>query len=555
MKSSNNLYFKLIYLVLFCVFLGSASINAQTTYTSVQSGSWTSASTWDSNGIPPIDIGGTDTVNIDHRVTYGGSINIDFGATLNVNHVFSITGNITLLHPGSTLNINYGVVITVNGNISKPSGQVNFNYGRFQSCNGNYDQSLGSTNGIGTIFTENGGITRSGGSWSTDVKWCITAGGGSGLPAGTEDCALVNPPGTSCLDENVYIQIICDSDAPDTDGDGVPDFCDDDDDDDGVPDTSDICNGGDDNADVDGDGVPDYCDLDSDNDGISNDDENFGTLEVLDPSTYIEMHHDASLVTTTAAYAEINLTPDNAFNTGSAMSMAKIGLNKDFTFEFDVYLGSNDEGGGGIAFILHNDPAGQSAVGDYGPGLGAFGIIDGIALEFDTYDNGDGESFFSDDHLSIWDTDTGSYNPAGEGTWITHPTQISDGDGYYDVVIPGDLESDLWIPVVVNYNATTGVIDYYVNNFEFQALESATINGIKNDHLGGQDYAYFGWSSSTGNNPNTQSIRIKSITGDLILDSDKDTDGIPNYLDIDSDNDGIPDAKPLIQIQIAYQIL
>ena len=40
-------------------------------------------------------------------------------------------------------------------------------------------------------------------------------------------------------------------------------------DDDGVPDTADICPGGNDTLDADGDGTPDFCDTDDDNDGFS----------------------------------------------------------------------------------------------------------------------------------------------------------------------------------------------------------------------------------------------------------------------------------------------
>jgi hypothetical protein len=58
------------------------------------------------------------------------------------------------------------------------------------------------------------------------------------------------------------------SDAVDTDGDGTPDYLDDDDDNDGIPTSVEIANappGGD----TDGDGIPDHLDLDSDNDGIN----------------------------------------------------------------------------------------------------------------------------------------------------------------------------------------------------------------------------------------------------------------------------------------------
>ncbi len=57
----------------------------------------------------------------------------------------------------------------------------------------------------------------------------------------------------------------------DADGDGIPDFCEEDDDGDGVPSADD--GGGDPNVDTDGDGTPDVEDPDSDNDGIDDGDQ------------------------------------------------------------------------------------------------------------------------------------------------------------------------------------------------------------------------------------------------------------------------------------------
>lgn len=63
--------------------------------------------------------------------------------------------------------------------------------------------------------------------------------------------------------------------ALDSDGDGLPDACDDDDDNDGILDDEDNCPlTPDDSTDSDGDGVPDACDPDDDNDGIPDEDDN-----------------------------------------------------------------------------------------------------------------------------------------------------------------------------------------------------------------------------------------------------------------------------------------
>jgi hypothetical protein len=75
------------------------------------------------------------------------------------------------------------------------------------------------------------------------------------------------------------------AEAVDTDGDGTPDYLDDDSDGDGIPDR--IEAGDDDLAtppvDSDGDGIPDFRDVDSDNDGLSDGDEDLNHDGVLDP--------------------------------------------------------------------------------------------------------------------------------------------------------------------------------------------------------------------------------------------------------------------------------
>ena len=40
-----------------------------------------------------------------------------------------------------------------------------------------------------------------------------------------------------------------------------------------------------------------------------------------------------------------------------------------------------------MGFVLHNDPSGVNAVGQGGGGFGALGIQNGLAIQFDTYQN------------------------------------------------------------------------------------------------------------------------------------------------------------------------
>jgi len=285
--------------------------------------------------------------------------------------------------------------------------------------------------------------------------------------------------------------------------------------------------------DTDGDGIVNKIDIDDDNDGVSDAEENLLDLKYTNPNVFLKFHYNATWLDFYEEGIMVRLTKNRENQSGSVMSKDKISLNHDFRFEFDIKIGSNDNGADGIAFILHKDPMGQATIGTYGAGLGAQGIANGIALEFDVYNNGGGEP--ATDHMSMWDSDTGSISPTG--LWTQHPDDIS-ATGHLSIP---NIEDSVWRTVVVEYTAATSTIQYTLDGTH--TLQS--VAGIKNYFLDGEDYAYFGWSGSTGSISNDQYFRLHNIEGVTTITIDKDEDGIPNYLDLDSDNDGIPDAYNL----------
>ena len=80
----------------------------------------------------------------------------------------------------------------------------------------------------------------------------------------------------------------------------------------------------------------------------------------------------------------LTLTPDAQNQAGSAIFNDKIDLTHDFNIAFSVYFGPGQPADG-LAFVLHNDPNGADALGNGGGGLGAMGLQNGLAIEFDTY--------------------------------------------------------------------------------------------------------------------------------------------------------------------------
>ena len=81
------------------------------------------------------------------------------------------------------------------------------------------------------------------------------------------------------------------------------------------------------------------------------------------------------------------LTTDNLKQAGSVMSDKRIDLTHDFDLSFDLLMGNKANPGDGIAFVLHNDASGNDGLGANGGGLGAAGLSNGIAIQFDASQN------------------------------------------------------------------------------------------------------------------------------------------------------------------------
>lgn len=126
---------------------------------------------------------------------------------------------------------------------------------------------------------------------------------------------------------------------------------------------------------------------------------------------------------------------------GSIFFNDEVTLNEDFTVSFQSVMTGPD----GIAFVMHNDPAGASAQGGVGIGMGHTGIQNGIAVEFDTYFNGAafGNVDINDNSSVIRDTDFSATNAAGNISTQVDLDPIADlNDGTpHDITISWDADS------------------------------------------------------------------------------------------------------------------
>ena len=192
-------------------------------------------------------------------------------------------------------------------------------------------------------------------------------------------------------------------------------------------------------------------------------------------------------------YDTILLTTDTGSLRNSAMSTSEIDLTSNFTLTFNLYLGTNDAGADGITFILQNDPAGASAIGSDGEGLGAYGIKNAVAIEFDTFQN-TGE--VAGDHTSIYDPETGQQ--------LTTVSQVS------------NLEDGQWHAVTVTWNASTYTLSYTLNGVTYSINLGAN---YATTYFGGSSTVNFGFTASTGAYYNSQEVQLTSFTGKLMDES------------------------------------
>lgn len=294
-------------------------------------------------------------------------------------------------------------------------------------------------------------------------------------------------------------------------------------------------------GDIDGDGILNINDDDNDNDGITDCTENgvSGNLsDMFAINGSANQRYDDPTGTASSLPYQIQLTPNNNGQQGQLWSRGKVDFSNSFSLVYQAYLGTRTyNGADGITAVFHNDPNGILTTGIPGGGLGARGILNGIALELDTYSNGFVNNDQNDSHGMIWKSEFGSTNDGK----MTNPVNL------YGSIDGLGLKDGKWHNVSINWDVTTFTLSYTVEmgdgtiipagSFTFQSLDD-----LKNNYFGGTLQVTYGYTASTGSSRNDQRIRFADLCSDFPGVLDTDGDGIPDYLDLDSDNDGCPDS-------------
>ena len=184
----------------------------------------------------------------------------------------------------------------------------------------------------------------------------------------------------------------------------------------------------------------------------------------------------------------VTLTPDAAGKIGGVTFDDRIDFTHDFNLVLEVNLGSRNAGADGMALVIHNDPRGVEALGGGGGNLGLTGIVDGLGIEFDTFNNGFARGDIAADHTNFIDTDA-----ATAVRNVSKPFSL------------GNIEDGGWHSVIVDWDADTHTLRYW-----FDGNLAGTLNGdIVNEYLGGSSHAFLGLTGATGGAANLQQVQFK----------------------------------------------
>jgi len=183
------------------------------------------------------------------------------------------------------------------------------------------------------------------------------------------------------------------------------------------------------------------------------------------------------------------LTPDADDQAGAIFQNQTINLNNSFDFTFNVFLGCNGSNGAdGIVFVLTSNPNG---LGNQGEGMGYAGSNQpySIAVEFDTWQNGNaGDPSF--DHIGINSGGLYSHNLGGAVSALTSQGVIDDCG---------------WHTVRVVWDVNSNTFSVY---FDGVLRQQIIIPNLVGTYFGGNPIVNWGWSGATGGGSNDQQVCV-----------------------------------------------
>ncbi|WP_082331937.1 lectin-like domain-containing protein [Mangrovimonas xylaniphaga] len=172
-----------------------------------------------------------------------------------------------------------------------------------------------------------------------------------------------------------------------------------------------------------------------------------------------------------------------------------IDLTGDFEIIFDANFGDRDaDGADGMAFVMKTTA--DVEYGTPGGGLGYEGLTGTLAVEFDTWRNGNRDDI-DEDHLALM-MNGDTYHTSSNN--LIGPVVAS--------ATSGNIEDGMYHEVKISWNAATQTFRVF-----FDCEERITFEGdIVTQAFGGVSNVYFGYTGSTGASYNVQEICFKYVS-------------------------------------------
>ena len=184
------------------------------------------------------------------------------------------------------------------------------------------------------------------------------------------------------------------------------------------------------------------------------------------------------------------LTPPATYQGGAVWFQNKITLNEDLSVAGTLNLGSIDGGGAdGIAFVLQPICSG---LGDVGGGIGYLGISPSIAIEFDSWQNGDFADP-ADDHIALM----------ANGV-INHST----GSNLAGPYTFANLEDGLDHSFDIQWDAATTTLTLTFDGNPVFSYSDDIVTNI----FGGNANVFWGFTAATGAAINYQTVCIDDVS-------------------------------------------
>ncbi|MEZ4687869.1 MAG: gliding motility-associated C-terminal domain-containing protein [Bacteroidia bacterium] len=187
------------------------------------------------------------------------------------------------------------------------------------------------------------------------------------------------------------------------------------------------------------------------------------------------------------------LTPNLTSQAGSVWNLNQIDLNQPFDVYVDINLGCSNGGADGMAFVLQQV---STSVGSLGGGLGYLGIMPSIAIELDTWQNGNSNDPVFD-HIAIMSDGVNDHATANN---LAGPVGILPGNA--------DAEDCNFHDLRVTWDPVLDSMEVYVDCILVLGYSGDIVNTIFN----GNSMVFWGATAATGAATNRHQMCLDYIS-------------------------------------------